>query len=176
MPQFLDQLKHINMLIAQFPTATEADIFSFIDIKKLFYHAMPNRWRTNFINSGQKVHQSSLDDLRTYMMKQESQTDTHCKKVIDSNKKNQNKKPFNKNHKGYKHKRRYNSLNHKNGETKDHKNSKKLTNDDNYPIHGASHKWGQCHQNQYDDNFRLKQSSASSQAGSMQSRSSLFFP
>ena len=159
------------MLIAQFPTATKADIFSPIEIKKFFYHAMPNHWRTNFINSGQNVHQALLDELRTYIVAQESQTYAHCKKVRDPNKKNQNKKPFNRNYKGYKHNRRYNSSNHKTGETKDHKNYKKLSNDDDCPIHGASHKWGQCHRNQYGDNFRPKRSSAASQTGSMQSRS-----
>ena len=138
--QFLDRLKQINMLIAQFPTATETDIFSPIEIKKIFYHAMLNRWRTNFINSGQNVQQASLDELQTYMVSQESQTDAHRKKVRDSNKKNQNKKPFNRSYKGYKHNRRYNSSNHKTSENKDHKNSKKLSNDDDCTIHGAGHK------------------------------------
>ena len=97
--------------------------------------------------------------------------DAHHRKIRDSNKKTQNMKPFNKNYKGHKNNRRYNSSNHENGETKDHKNSKKLTNDGDCPIHGASHKWGQCHQNQYGNNFGPKWSSASSQAGSIQSRS-----
>ena len=89
---------------------------------------MQNCWRTNFINSGQHVHQAKLDELRTYMVSQESQTDAHRKKVRDSDKKNQNKKPFNRNYKGYKHNRKYNSSNHKTSETKDHNNSKKLSN------------------------------------------------
>jgi len=72
-PQFLDRLKHINMLISQFPDATEEDIFNNEEVKKIFYHAMPPRWRTNFINSGQNVITTSLDSLRTYMVQQEIQ-------------------------------------------------------------------------------------------------------
>ncbi len=33
------------------------------------------------------------------------------------------------------------------------KRSKKLNNDNDCPIRRPSHKWGQCHQNQYRDNF-----------------------
>ena len=34
------------------------------------------------------------------------------------------------------------------------KKKPKLSNDDDCPIHGPSRKWGQCHQNQYGDNFK----------------------
>ena len=34
------------------------------------------------------------------------------------------------------------------------KKRKRLSNDDDCPIHGTAHKWGQCHQNQYGDNLR----------------------
>ena len=131
------------MRIAQFPTATDADVFTPTEIKKLFYHAMQNCWQTNFVNLGQNVHQTSLNDLRTYMVKQESQTDAHCKKVRDTNKKNQMKKSFNKNYKSYKYYRRYTSSSNKNNDSKENKNSRVLLSDDDCPIHGASHKWGQ---------------------------------
>ena len=72
------------------------------------------------------------------MVQQEAQTDAHCKKVCDSNKKNQ-KVPFNKN-KGGKYKK-YNNNTHKNSD-KDHKKNRKLSNDDACPIHGGSHTWG----------------------------------
>ena len=67
-PQFLDRMKHINMLILQFPDAKESDSFSNNEKKKLFYHAMLSRWRTNFLNSGQNVLETSLDTLHTYMV------------------------------------------------------------------------------------------------------------
>ena len=86
-PQFLDRLKHINMLIEQFPEATSDDTFTSEEIKKIFYHSMPALWRTNFINSGQNIKTTSLDSLRTYMVQQEMQTDAHRKKVRDENKK-----------------------------------------------------------------------------------------
>lgn len=49
----------------------------------------------------------------------------------------------------------------------------KLSNDENCPIHGGTHKWGQCHQNQYGDNFKpCRQTSTSTfmshQGNSMQ--------
>ena len=67
-PQFLDRMKHINMLILQFPDAKESDSFSNNEKKKLFYHAMLSRWRTNFLNSGQNALETSLDTLHTYMV------------------------------------------------------------------------------------------------------------
>ena len=39
-PQFMDRLKHINMLIAQFPDATDKDSFSPLEIKRIFYHSI----------------------------------------------------------------------------------------------------------------------------------------
>ena len=54
-PQFLDRMKHINMLISQFPAADEDSIFTTKEIKKIFYHSMPVRWRTNFVNSSQNI-------------------------------------------------------------------------------------------------------------------------
>ena len=88
-PQFLDRLKHINMLLAQFQDASNKDCFSADKIKKLFYHSMPVRWHTNFINSGQTLQETDLDALRTYMVQQEMQTDAHRKKSRDQNKSKQ---------------------------------------------------------------------------------------
>ena len=88
------------------------------------------------------------------------------------NKKSQSKKPFNKFTKGHKYNRQYNIFNQKNPENKDSKSTKKLTNDDDCPIHGPSHKWGQCHQNQYGDKFRPRKSGATSHAGASQDRNS----
>ena len=75
----------------------------------------------------------------------------HRRKVRDKNKKSQSKLPFkfNKNNKSSK---KYPNNSHK--QIKDPKR-KKLTNDDDCPIHGWHHKWAQCHQNQYGDNFAL---------------------
>ena len=41
------------------------------------------------------------------------------------------------------------------------KKQKRLSNEDDCPIHGAVHKWGQCHQNQYGDNFRPRRTAPS---------------
>ena len=96
---------------------------------------MPTRWRTNFVNSGQSIQQVSTEVLRTYTVQQESQTDAHWKKVRDSNKK-QSKTPFNKG-KSDKHNKKYNSnFNGKHtNNNKDQRKPKKLSNDDDCPIH-----------------------------------------
>ena len=73
-PHFLDWLKQINLLLAQFPDSSPQNCFNDNEIKRLFYFAMPMRWRTNFINSGQSLHTSSIEALRTYMVHQENQT------------------------------------------------------------------------------------------------------
>ena len=84
-PLFLDRLKQVNLLLAQFPNASEADSFSADKIKRIFYYAMPLRWRTNFINSGKSLHKSSLEVIKTYMIHQEHQTDAHRRKTRNAN-------------------------------------------------------------------------------------------
>ena len=69
--QFLDRFKHVNMLISQLPNAKDSDTFMCEEIKKLFYLAIPVRWRTNFVNSGQSILETSMDNLRIYMVQQE---------------------------------------------------------------------------------------------------------
>ena len=71
-PQFLNQMKHINMLISQFSSADKDSIFNTDEIKKLFYHSMPVRWCTNFLNSGQDIQEVFTEVLRTYMVQQEA--------------------------------------------------------------------------------------------------------
>ena len=39
--QFLDHLKHINLLISQFPNAKDTNTFSNDEIKRIFYTSMP---------------------------------------------------------------------------------------------------------------------------------------
>ena len=151
--QFLDRLKHINMLIAQFPGATNADSFTPTEIKQIFYHSIPTRWRANFINSGQSLQTTTVEALRTYMVQHESQTDAHRWKSRDSNgNKKPSKIPFNRFKKNSSNGARKHTSNNRK-QDKEQKN-KKLTNDDDCPIHGNSHKWGQCHQNQYGEKFR----------------------
>ena len=143
-PQFLDRLKHINMLLCQLPSASDSDCFNATELKQIFYNSMPIWWRTNFINSGQSLFSLSIESLQTYMVQQENQTDAHRRKARDGNKKNQNKQPFKLN-RGKKPLSKFNN-NHKD-QSKDIK-KEKLANEDDCPIHGSSHKWGQCHQNQ----------------------------
>ena len=47
-PQFLDWLKHINMLLSQFPSETDSNCFTPTEIKKIFYCFMPTLWYKNF--------------------------------------------------------------------------------------------------------------------------------
>ena len=127
-PQFLDRFKHINMLMSQFPDATANDSFAPTEIKRIFYHAMPTRWRTNFINSGQFLQTTMIESLRTYMVQQESQTDAHRHKSRDNtgNKKFASKVPFKFNKNSNKGKKSFSNNNQKgNKDTK-----KKLTNED----------------------------------------------
>ena len=86
-PRFLDRLKQINLLISQFPNSTQNNCFNDEELKRLFYFAMPLRWRTNFINSGQSLHNSTIENVKTYMVHQEHQTDAHWKKTKEVSKK-----------------------------------------------------------------------------------------
>ena len=151
-PQFSDQIKQINLLLAQFPGSNAQQCLTTDEVKRLFYFAMPMKWRTNFINSGQSLHSTTLEALKTYMVYQEQQTDAlRTKKNKEGPKKGQGKNGAN---------RKSNSTStfthNTRGFTNSNSNKKKrklLLNEDDCPIHGAAHKWGQCHQNQYDDNF-----------------------
>ena len=73
--QFLDCMKPINLLLAQFPGSSARQCLTSDELKRLFYFAMPMKWRTNFINSGQSLHSTTLGTLKTYMIYQEQQTD-----------------------------------------------------------------------------------------------------
>ncbi len=158
------------MLIPHFPNATNQDSFSHDEIKSLFYHAMLVRWRTNFINSGLNFASSSIEILRTYMVQQELQTDAHCKKNREGNKRSNNNQKVKSSSTTYSFSNNSKSTKKKNNSNQQGSNDKKqkrLANDDDCPIHGGSHKWGQCHQNQYGgENFRPRQQSAASSTAS----------
>ena len=160
-PQFLDRIKHINMLLTQFPGASNQDCFTAEEIKRLFYQAMPTRWQTNFINSGQSVMATSIEAIRTYMVQQEQQTDAHRKKTRETNRKSQGQGSNSGSRKGFKINKRPNSNANNSGSSRD-KKKRKLSNDDDCPIHGAGHKCGQCYQNQYGDNFRPRRTANAS--------------
>ena len=90
------------------------------------------------------------------MVQQELQTNAHRKKTRDVNKRSQRSsktKTYTKStgHSSSKSTKRNSTSNSTSRDTA--KRSKKLDNDDDCPIHRPSHKWGQCHQNQYGDNF-----------------------
>ena len=157
------------MLLSQFPGASQADCFTPNEIKKIFYHSMPVRWRTNFINSGQNLQSTTLDNLRTYMVQQEMQTNAHRQKSRENNKEKQKGKS---NHTSSSRSRHFKRSSNQSKDSNSSKEKKrKLNNDDDCPIHGSSHKWGQCHQNQYGNNFKPKRSSPSGSTQSSQGRS-----
>ena len=81
MPQFLDYLKHVNLLVAQLSSAKDSDSFSNEELKRIFYTSMPLCLQTNFVNLGQNVQQVSFESLQTYMVQQDAQTDAHRKKT-----------------------------------------------------------------------------------------------
>ena len=79
---FLDRLKQINLLVlAHFLNSTQQKCYTNEEIKRVFYFTMPMCWQTNFINSGHSLHNSTMGGLRTYMVHQEHQTNTHRKKL-----------------------------------------------------------------------------------------------
>ena len=91
-------MKQINLLIGQFPNSNSSHCFTEEELKRLFYFAMPMRWCTNFINSGQSLHSSSIKTLKTYMVHQEHQTDAHQKRNKETNKSKINNKNKRYNH------------------------------------------------------------------------------
>ena len=88
-PLFSNRLKQLILLLPQFPDASEIDSFSPEELKRIFYFAISLRWRTNFINSGQSLHESSFEVIKTYMIHQEHQTDAHGRRSQDINSKKQ---------------------------------------------------------------------------------------
>ena len=64
-PHFLGHLKQINLLVAQFPNLSLQHCFTDNEIKRLFYFAMPIHWHTNFINSKQSLHTSTMEGLES---------------------------------------------------------------------------------------------------------------
>ena len=113
------------------------------------------KWRTNFINSGQSLHRTSIETLKTYMVYQEQQTETQRRK---RDKKNGRKTSQNHNSN---RRSRHNSNTHaspRSGLSTSNLTQKKRR--------GNALKWGQCHQNQYCDNFRPRRQSSGNPNGS----------
>ena len=135
---------------------------------------MPMKWRTNFINSGQSLHSTTLETLKIYMVYQEQQIDAQRRK------KGKETKKQGQGHSNSQQSNTYQTSNQSgrssqssNASNSKKKKRKRLTNDDNCPIHGTAHKWGQCHQNQYGDNFLpCRQSPNESNASHLASSSS----
>ena len=149
-------MKSINLLLAQFPGSSALQCLIPDELKRLFYFAMPMKWQTNFINSGQSLHSTTLESMKTYMVYQEQSTDALRRKKGKETKRqgqgrNANFRCSNTNQPTNQSNRNSQSSNSSNSNKK---KRKKFSNDDNCPLHGTAHKWGQCHQNQYGDNFR----------------------
>ena len=162
-PHFLDRLKQINLFLSQFPGSNPQQYFNNEELKRIFYFAMPNRWRTNFINSDQSLHMTTLEALKTYIVHQE-QTDTHRRKNKENNKRNGQGRNFNKRSRQNNNSSLTNKFSPTQGQSK--KRKKRLDNDNDCPIHGSVHKWGQCHQNQYGENFKSRRQSNHSSSNS----------
>ena len=73
----LDRIKYLNLLSLFFSNTTVANSFTPQEIKKFFHLAMPPRWQTKFVNSGQDYLSSSLEIISTYMVQQEILTNAH---------------------------------------------------------------------------------------------------
>ena len=84
--QFIDRLKQINLLLAQFPRSDPGQCLTPDELKSLLYFAILMKWQTNFINSGQSIHSTTLETLKTYMIYQEQQTVAIKKKKKKRNK------------------------------------------------------------------------------------------
>ena len=111
------------------------------------------RWQTKFINRGQSLHATTVEILKTYMVHQEQLTDAHYKKNSRDNSRKQVGQGQNSN---WWHHTNNTSNPSRNSQTLNSDNKKKrkwLLKDDNCPIHVTIHKCGQCHQNQYGENF-----------------------
>ena len=104
------------------------------------------------MNSGQTVHTSTIESLRTYMIHQEQQTGLHrLKKTKEKTKGKQGGSTDNKNSRKQRGKRSAKNSSNQGSATR-----KRLDNDADCPLHNGSHTWGQCHQNQYGESFRPK--------------------
>ena len=111
------------------------------------------RWQTKFINRGQSLHATTVEILKTYMVHQEQLTDAHYKKNSRDNSRKQVGQGQNSN---WWHHTNNTSNPSRNSQTLNSDNKKKrkwLLKDDNCPIHVTIYKCGQCHQNQYGENF-----------------------
>ena len=142
-------MKQINLLLAQFPGSSALQCLTTDELKQLFYFAMPMKWRTNFINSGQSLHSTTLESLKTYMVYQEQQMGALRRKKGKETKRqgqgyNTNFRRSNTNQSSNQLNRNSQSFNSSNNNKK---KKKQLSNDEDCPNHGTAHKWGQCHQN-----------------------------
>lgn len=61
----------MNLLLAELPGATTRFKFSNSELKMILYQSVINQWKANFTNSGRNVHDTTLEELKRYMVIQE---------------------------------------------------------------------------------------------------------
>ena len=108
---FSNRIQYINLLLAEFPDATEDDKLSEGEIKEILFKAMPESWRDAFIDSGRELNDETLEDLERYMTNQKAKSDV----------KQQRQGGFNNNNSNGKRKRHDN--NRRNGSNNYHNNN-----------------------------------------------------
>ena len=84
------RLHHINLMIPEFIDATKANMLTDEAIKDIIYKAMPRGWKTNYINSGKKIHEETLESIERYMSTQQTSEENEGKKKNNKSQNNNN--------------------------------------------------------------------------------------
>ena len=161
--QFLKQLRIQDAMLKELPGApAELDDAGFeeTELKKIYLSAMPKQWRQNFVNANLTVFNTSLINMRNYFYKQAKldpyveKNNTNQSSGGNSNTRGNSRRyqnprnnTSNRNTGGRSNNsQRGNNGGRGNGNT-NNRNFQRPRHDDDCPIHGPGHTWGQCYIN-----------------------------
>ena len=163
--QFLLKLGTANRMATQLPDAPDFEHgFTELQLKRVFLAAMPRAWQENFENANLTVHNTTVQDIRTYMDKQsakdlfvprnKSKDNNDRGESNDRNKQNRNNGNNNRNNRHGNNSHNNNRGNQRTGGTNqpnqgnsnnrnNQRNSNRIQNSDPCPLPGHGNRmWG----------------------------------
>ncbi|MGH2414771.1 MAG: hypothetical protein ACRDEA_14000, partial [Microcystaceae cyanobacterium] len=168
--EFFQRFAEIHMLLGKFPDATIVDLFNEQEYKRLLLKAMPIEWQRSFTLAGHRINTTDLLTLEEYFVETESIMDS-TRGHKDNKKKKDGNDSSDANGDTEKKKKGTRKLRKPQSQGGNGKSRTRLDNDATCPIHGK-HKWGQCYENRFGENYKPPTAATSTTSANDQSKKS----
>ena len=159
---FTRQLQSLNRYAKEMPDDEDLPVLTEAQLKKVVFHAMPNKWQTTFVQANMQLKKCTLMEITEYMEAQRGFADNsnqsrgHKRSFDDHDETNQsNHHRKNTSHRSYHRNKRFRDSQQKSNRHSTDRT--KYSNNANCPIHiNSNHNWGMCFLNPDGINYRPK--------------------